>query len=130
MADSAGKCDSEGAFAERAPHGSLTLREFVDALRDLGELVDVTRKVDPSLELGAIIRRTYDLRAPAPLFHSLSGSRPGDRVLGAPVGLSARRGYECAASLCRLACVRPRRERRSSTRSRQPPRVSRWRPVL
>ena len=55
--------------------------------------------VDPSLELGAIIRRSYDLRAPAPLFHALKGSRPGDRVLGAPVGLSAHRGYE----LCRIA---------------------------
>lgn len=99
MTDSTGKCDSETDFAGHAPHGSLTFREFVDALRDLGELVDVTREVDPSLELGAIIRRSYDLRAPAPLFHAVIGSRPGDKVLGAPVGLSARRGHE----LCRIA---------------------------
>lgn len=76
-----------------------TFRGFVDELRVLGELIDVTAEVDPLLELGAVIRRSYDLRAPAPLFHSAGGGVAGCGVLGAPVGLSSRPGHE----LCRLA---------------------------
>jgi 4-hydroxy-3-polyprenylbenzoate decarboxylase len=79
--------------------GLATFRGYVDALRDHGDLVDVTCEVDPWLELGAIVRRSYDLRAPAPLFHRLKGARSDCRVLGAPAGLSARPG----AGLCRIA---------------------------
>ncbi|MQY30041.1 UbiD-like decarboxylase [Nocardia sp. RB56] len=67
-----------------------SLREFVAELAAVGELQRVDREVDWNLEIGAIIRRSYDLRAPAPLFETVTGYRDsGFRVLGAPGGLSA-----------------------------------------
>ncbi|GGU65129.1 UbiD-like decarboxylase [Streptomyces albospinus] len=65
------------------------LREYIAALRDRGDVVDVRRRVDPHLELGAIIRRSYETRAPAPLFTSLEGVAPGRGVFGAPAALSS-----------------------------------------
>ena len=66
------------------------LREFIDALRALGDLQDVEREVDWELEIGAIIRHSYDLRASAPLFNAITGyTSSGFRVLGAPGGLSS-----------------------------------------
>jgi UbiD family decarboxylase len=44
------------------------LREYIDTLRTLGESVEVPIEVDWNLEMGAIIRRCYELGAPAPLF--------------------------------------------------------------
>ena len=35
-----------------------SLREYLDALRDLGDLREVNFEVDTNLEIGAIIRRT------------------------------------------------------------------------
>ncbi|MFC4911818.1 UbiD family decarboxylase [Actinomadura gamaensis] len=66
-----------------------SLREFVGELERIGELQRVEREVDWNLEIGAIIRRSYDLRAAAPLFSTITGYRgTGFRVLGAPGGLS------------------------------------------
>src|SRR5262249_10280641 len=45
-----------------------------------------------NLEMGAIIRRTYELQAPAPLFNRIKGIEPGFRVLGAPAGVSKKHG--------------------------------------
>ena len=42
--------------------------------------------------MGAIIRRSYELRAPAPLFNRIKGIEPGFRVLGAPAGVSRQPG--------------------------------------
>ena len=68
------------------------LRAYVEALRDIGEVQDIDQEVDWNLEIGAIIRRSYELRAPAPLFNRIGGIEPGFRVLGAPGGVSAQRG--------------------------------------
>jgi 3-polyprenyl-4-hydroxybenzoate decarboxylase len=38
------------------------LRAFCDALRDIGHLQDIDAEVDWNLQMGAIIRRSYDLR--------------------------------------------------------------------
>jgi 4-hydroxy-3-polyprenylbenzoate decarboxylase len=76
-----------------------SFRQFVDHLRFLGEVVDVECEVDWDLELGAVVRRAYDVRAPAPLFHRIAGCREGFRVLGGAAGLSARPNNE----LCRIA---------------------------
>jgi UbiD family decarboxylase len=70
-----------------------SLREYVDALRGFGEIQDVDVEVDWNLEMGAIIRRTYELRAPAPLFNRIKGIEPGFRVLGAPAGLSGNKTH-------------------------------------
>lgn len=45
---------------------ALDFRHFVDHLRRQGDLVDVHTEVDANLEIGAITRRVYERRAPAP----------------------------------------------------------------
>jgi 4-hydroxy-3-polyprenylbenzoate decarboxylase len=68
------------------------LRQYIAALQALGEIQEVDVEVDWNLEMGAIIRRSYELRAPAPLFNRVKGIEPGFRVLGAPAGLSGHPG--------------------------------------
>jgi len=69
-----------------------SLRNYLVILKDLGEVQEIDAEVDWNLEMGAIIRRSYELRAPAPLFNCIKGIEPGFRVLGAPAGLSRRNG--------------------------------------
>jgi 4-hydroxy-3-polyprenylbenzoate decarboxylase len=73
-----------------------SLREYIDCLRAIGELQEIDVEVDWYLEMGAIIRRSYELRAPAPLFQRIKDIEPGFRVLGAPAGVSRQRGRELA----------------------------------
>lgn len=73
-----------------------SLREYIDELKALGEIQEIDTEVDWNLEMGAIIRRSYELRAPAPLFHRIHGIERGFRVLGAPAGMSGRKGHEFA----------------------------------
>ncbi|MGP6218574.1 UbiD family decarboxylase, partial [Pseudomonas paraeruginosa] len=68
---------------------ALDFRHFIDHLRHQGDLVDIHAEVDADLEIGAITRRVYERGAPAPLFHTIRGSLPGARILGAPAGLRA-----------------------------------------
>jgi UbiD family decarboxylase len=69
-----------------------SLREYLDELRRLGELVEVDAEVDWNLEMGAIIRRVYEQGAPAPLFRRIKGIDPQFRALGAPAGTSRQPG--------------------------------------
>jgi phenylphosphate carboxylase alpha subunit len=66
------------------------LREYIDLLDQKEEVVHIKQEVDWHLELGAIIRRSYDLKAPAPLFENIKGYPKGFRILGAPIGTSTR----------------------------------------
>lgn len=75
---------------------ALDFRTFIETLRKRGDLVDVETAVDPTLEVAAIIRRVYEERLPAPLFHNLLGAMPGARILGAPAGLLRSKGQEYA----------------------------------
>ncbi len=68
------------------------LRAYIAALQEIDELQSIDKEVDWNLEIGAIIRRSYDLRAPAPLFNTIKGIEPGFRVLGAPAALSRQPG--------------------------------------
>ncbi|MFF0456132.1 UbiD family decarboxylase [Nocardia africana] len=69
-----------------------SLREFIAELERIGEIQRIDTEVDWDLEIGAVIRRSYDLRAPAPLFTDITGYREtGFRVLGAPGALSGPR---------------------------------------
>jgi UbiD family decarboxylase len=68
------------------------LREYLEALRAIGELQSVGKQVDLDLEIGAICRRCYETGAPAPLFENIKGVKPGFRVLGAPAGVSSQPG--------------------------------------
>ena len=64
------------------------LREFIAKLEEEGELVRIKKEVDWDLEVGAIIRRSYDLMAPAPFFENIKGYGNGFRILGASAGVS------------------------------------------
>ena len=70
------------------PRHFTSLREFLDALRNLGDLREVNYEVDTDLEIGAIIRRVHETYGPAPLFTNIRGHR-GYRVLGAPLSYSS-----------------------------------------
>lgn len=70
------------------------LREYLKTLDELGELVEIDEEVDWNLEIGAIVRRAYDLRAPAPLFNKIKGIEKGFRVLGGSAGLSKQEGLK------------------------------------
>jgi UbiD family decarboxylase len=67
-----------------------SLREFLAALDEIGEIQAIDAEVDWNPEMGAIARRSMDLRAPAPLFNKVKGIEQGFRALGAPGGLSAQ----------------------------------------
>ena len=69
-----------------------TFRQWLDELEKIGDIQQIDAEVDWNLEMGAIIRRSLDLRAPAPLFANVKGIEQGFRALGAPGGLSAVRG--------------------------------------
>jgi len=66
------------------------LREYIDRLESEGEVQRIEEDVQPVFEVGAIIRRSYELRAPAPLFVNLRGY-PDSLIFGAPIGLSSRK---------------------------------------
>lgn len=69
-----------------APH--LEFRSFVEALKKDGDIVSITREVDPNLEAAAITRLVYENDLPAPLFQNVKGSKDGLlRILGAPAAL-------------------------------------------
>ena len=72
------------------------LRRFLAELRAIGDVQDIEREVDWNLEMGAVARRSMDLRAPAPLFTKIKGIEAGFRALGAPGGLSASARYRFA----------------------------------
>jgi 3-polyprenyl-4-hydroxybenzoate decarboxylase len=59
-----------------------SLRDYPHALAQLGDLREVKREVDTNLEIGAIIRRTHEIYAPAPLFTNIRGHA------GYPTGIS------------------------------------------
>lgn len=67
-----------------------SLREYIDALKEIGEVQEISQEVDWNLEIGAITRRCYEIGAPAPLFNHIKGIELGFRVLGAPGGVSSQ----------------------------------------
>jgi UbiD family decarboxylase len=71
-----------------------SLCEFLDALRTIGELQSIDAEVDWNLQIGAVTRRSHELRAPAPLFNKIKGIEPGFRAFGAPGGLSINPRYK------------------------------------
>ena len=71
------------------------LRTFIAQLTAIGDVQEIDREVDWNLEMGAIARRSMDLRAPAPLFNRIKGIK-GFRALGAPGGLAANPKFRYA----------------------------------
>lgn len=70
-----------------------SFREYVEILKKHNEIVSIKQEVDWNLEMSAIIRRAYELPAPAPLFKNIKDSAPGFEVLGAPVGISPNKEH-------------------------------------
>ncbi|WP_406112662.1 UbiD family decarboxylase [Streptomyces sp. NBC_01014] len=71
---------------------ALNFRDFVAELLASGDAVAVSAPVSPTLEVGAVTRRVYETRSPAPLFGNLTEGAAGFRILGAPAGLSGPGG--------------------------------------
>jgi UbiD family decarboxylase len=69
-----------------------SMRDYVEALKEIGEVQEIDAEVDWKLEIGAITRRCYELGAPAPLFNTIKGIEKGFRALGAPAGVSSKPG--------------------------------------
>ncbi|MBI2849327.1 MAG: UbiD family decarboxylase, partial [Chloroflexi bacterium] len=65
-------------------------RAYIARLEEEGEIQRVEKEVDWNLEVGAIIRRSYDLKAPAPFFQKIKDYPSGCRILGAPLATSRR----------------------------------------
>ncbi len=62
-----------------------SLREYIDRLKEIGEIQEIDQEVDWNLEIGAIMRYANDLKNPAPLFNKVKGYPSGFRVFGSPV---------------------------------------------
>jgi 4-hydroxy-3-polyprenylbenzoate decarboxylase len=86
------------------------MRDYVDRLKSLGEIQEIDVEVDWNLEMGAIIRRSYELQAAAPLFNKIKGIEPGFRVLGAPAGISRQKGLVRIALSLGLSAAATARE--------------------
>ena len=71
------------------------LRAYIQRLGEEGEVLKIKEEIQPVYEVGAIIRRSYDLGAPAPLFLNLRGY-PDSRIFGAPIGLSREKNRACS----------------------------------
>ncbi len=65
-----------------------SLREYITALEQIGEIQQIDKEVDLLYEIGAISRRCYETGSPAPFFTKIKGIGQGFRVLGAPAGVS------------------------------------------
>ncbi|MFJ9367583.1 hypothetical protein ACIRRA_24610 [Nocardia sp. NPDC101769] len=75
------------------------------ALEASGEVQTIDQEVDWQLEIGAVIRHSYDLCAPAPLFTNITDYQgTGFRVLGAPGATSKRSTPTWRARSSTTAC--------------------------
>jgi 4-hydroxy-3-polyprenylbenzoate decarboxylase len=59
-------------------------RQFIQALKESGDLVTVDQEVDWDLEMGAIVRRVCEKKGPSPYFKKIK-DYPGFEALGAPL---------------------------------------------
>ncbi|KAG9252974.1 putative 3-octaprenyl-4-hydroxybenzoate carboxy-lyase [Emericellopsis atlantica] len=62
---------------QEAIDAQLNFRTFIDVLQKDGDLAEITREVDPHLEVGAIVRRVSETNAKAPLFQNVKGAKDG-----------------------------------------------------
>ena len=94
-----------GAVSDRGRHfGSF--REYVEALKAIGEVQEIEREVNWNLEMGAIIMRTTQNKLPAPLFNKVKDAEAGLRALGAPAAASRQPGL-CFARLALMMGMDP-----------------------
>jgi phenylphosphate carboxylase alpha subunit len=77
-------------------HHYRSFREYVEALQQIGQVQEIDQEVDWNLEMGAIIRRSTETKAAAPLFNHVKDTYPGLRAMGAPAATSSRPGHYLA----------------------------------
>jgi phenylphosphate carboxylase alpha subunit len=73
-----------------------SFRDYVEALKNIGEIQEIDRTIDWNLEMGAIIRHSTETKAAAPLFNNVIGADPGLRAMGAPAATSRQPGLYLA----------------------------------
>src|ERR1700722_5458313 len=73
-----------------------SFRDYVEALKGIGEIQEIDKPVDWNLEMGAIIRPPPETKAAAPLFNNVIGADPGLRAMGAPAATSRQPGQYLA----------------------------------
>src|SRR3989337_3423539 len=61
------------------------LSEFIERLRERGDLIEINNEVDWNLEAGAIMRRCNETNERAQLFNNIKGYPKGFRLLGSPL---------------------------------------------
>ncbi len=61
-------------------------REYLQKLKDAGELVEVSAEINPKLEMGAICQRIAERGGPAAHFMKVKGAAKGLTYVGAPMG--------------------------------------------
>ena len=66
-------------------------RDYLDALKKMGELIEINDVVDPYLEVGAIFRRTAETLSPGAIFNKVKGCPPGFRAADFGMGKSGTR---------------------------------------
>lgn len=86
------------------------MREFMDALKKAGELVEIETEVDWYLEVGAIIRRTYEIGAPAVHFKKIKGYSKDYSIFGNPLGNSQGGPWSKLAIALELSSDTPYKE--------------------
>lgn len=62
---------------QEATDAQLDFRTFIEVLKKDNDIAEITREVDPHLEVGAIVRRVSEIDAKAPLFQNVKGARDG-----------------------------------------------------
>src|ERR1700722_5104530 len=73
-----------------------SFRDYVEALKNIGEIQEIDRTIDWNLEMGAIIRHSTETKAAAPLFNNVIGADPGLRAMGAAAATSRQPGLYLA----------------------------------
>lgn len=72
------------------------LRDYIEKLHELNDLIYINCEVDPHLEIGAIARRSYEIEAPAQIYNNVKGASRGLRAMGGPAGLCSNKRYPAA----------------------------------
>ena len=84
-----------GAVSDRGRHfGSF--RDYVEALRGIGEIQEIDQPVDWNLEMGAIIRHIHRDEGRGSVVQQCDRSRSGFACMGAPAATSRQPGHYLA----------------------------------
>ncbi|MBI2960070.1 MAG: UbiD family decarboxylase, partial [Betaproteobacteria bacterium] len=73
------------ALEKEEPFGYDDLNRFLAALRETGDLIEITEDVDPNFEIGAVLKLLGEREGPAALFPKVTG-HPGKTIAGNVVG--------------------------------------------